>query len=253
MADFYPVLARAVAGLPHNDAKARRDLYARARTVVAEQLRGRTPQSPAREAMREQAALETAIRRIEAEARAGQSQTLKKPAAAPAPRQPGAGAQELADNTARSLSKILQAVQPDAIGDGGGQPSHRGAMNRTPAFVPGLAPGAAPKAPAAAPAKSDNWTSNPSVELGGAPSSFGTLLFATAYIVAALAFTGVTYIRCMVWLYQGVIGYPILLGAMMVTLGLFIAPPLLFFKKTSTLPSVDALMRYIHTASRRVP
>ncbi len=258
MADYYPVLARAVASLPHNDAKARRDLYARARTVVAEQLRGRTPQNPAQEAMREQAALETAIRRIEAEARAGPSQTLKNPAAAPAPRQRAAvaGAQERADNTARSLSKILQAVQPDAIGDGGGQPSHRNAMNRTPALVPGLAPGlapsAAPKAAAAAPAKSDNRTSNPSAELGGAPSSFGTLLFATAYIVAALAFVGVTYIRCMVWLYQGVIGYPILLGAMVVTLGLFIAPPLMFFKKTSTLPSVDALMRYIHTASRRV-
>jgi hypothetical protein len=249
MADYYPVLVRAVANLPHNDAQARRDLYARARTVVAEQLRGRTPQSPAREAMREQAELETAIRRIEAEARAGQSQTLKEPAAAPAPRQRAAvaGAQERADNTARSLSKILQAVQPDAIGDGGGQPSHRNAMNRTPALVPGAAPNAA----AAAPAKSDNRASNPSAELGGAPSSFGTLLFATAYIVAALAFVGVTYIRCMVWLYQGVIGYPIFLGAMAVTLGLFIAPPLLFFKKTSALPSVDALMRYIHTASRR--
>ena len=78
------------------------------------------------------------------------------------------------------------------------------------------------------------------------------MLFATAYIVAALAFAGVTYIRCMVWLYQGVIGYPILLAVMAVTLGLFIAPPLMFFKKTSTLPTVDALMRYIHTASRRV-
>jgi hypothetical protein len=254
MADYYPVLARAVAGLAHNDAQARRDLYARARTVVAEQLRGRTPQSPAREATREQAALETAIRRIEAEARAGQSQTLKKPAAAPVPRQPAAvaGARESADNTARSLSKILQAVQPDAIGDGAGQPSHRNAMNRTAALVPGLAPSAAPKAAAAAPTKSDYRTSNPSAELGGAPSSFGTLLFATAYIVAALAFTGVTYIRCMVWLYQGVIGYPILLGTMVSTLGLFIAPPLMFFRKTSTLPSVDALMRYIHTTSRRV-
>ena len=51
------------------------------------------------------------------------------------------------------------------------------------------------------------------------------MLFATAYIVAALAFTGVTYIRCIVWLYQGVIGYPILLGVMAVTLGLFIVPP----------------------------
>ena len=89
-------------------------------------------------------------------------------------------------------------------------------------------------------------------ELGGAPSSLGTMLFATAYIVAALAFTGVTYIRCVVWLYQGVIGYPILLAVMAATLGLFIVPPVMIFRKTSALPTIDVLLRYLHTASRRV-
>jgi|GEM_PF-5830004 len=89
-------------------------------------------------------------------------------------------------------------------------------------------------------------------ELGGAPSSLGKMLFATAYIVAALAFTGVTYIRCVVWLYQGVIGYPILLAVMAVTLGLFIVPPVMIFRKTSALPTIDVLLRYLHLASRRV-
>jgi hypothetical protein len=238
MADYYPILTRAVSGLPHDDAQARRDLYARARTIVAEQLRGRQPQATTRETMREEAALEMAIRRVEAESRSRPTQTPKRPTAAPRQAAAPADAQQRADHTARSLSKILQAVQPDAASDAGPRPVRRKSMNGAQA----LAPTAEPKTPA----------SNPSAELGGAPNSLGTLLFATAYIVAALAFTGVTYIRCMVWLYQGVIGYPILLAAMTVTLGLFIAPPLIFFRKTSELPSIDALMRYIHSASRRV-
>jgi len=89
-------------------------------------------------------------------------------------------------------------------------------------------------------------------ELGGALGSLGTMLFAIAYIVAALAFTGVTYIRCIVWLYQGVIGYPILLAVMAVTLGLFIVPPVMIFGKRSTLPGPGFLLRFIYSASRRV-
>lgn len=246
MADYYPILARAISNLPHDDAQGRRDLYARARTIVAEELRGRAAQGSTREAMREQAALETAIRRVEADARSSQSRTLKKPVAAPAPRQHAAvaDAQERADKTARSLSKILQAVQSSATGDAEARPSRRNAMNGTQALVPS----AEPKAPAV----SDDRRSNPSAELGGAPSSLGTMLFATAYIVAALAFTGVTYIRCIVWLYEGVIGYAIFLAVMAVTLLLFIAPAVMFFRKTSALPSIDVMLRYIHSASRRV-
>ena len=77
--------------------------------------------------MREQAALETAIRRMEAEARAGQSQTRKKAGSgAGAAPDAAADAQERADNTARSLSKILQAVQPDETERGrGARPSQR--------------------------------------------------------------------------------------------------------------------------------
>jgi hypothetical protein len=239
MADYYPILTRAVSGLPHNDALARRDLYARARTIVAEQLRARQPQATTQETMREQAALETAIRRVETESLPRSTQAPRKPVAAPRQAAAVADAQQRVDNTARSLSKILQAVQPDA----GTQRKGRKSMNGAQAL--------APAAELPSPAIGAKETSNPSAELGGAPNSFGTLLFATAYIVAALAFTGVTYIRCMVWLYQGVIGYPILLAIMAFTLALFIAPPLMFFKKTSALPSMDALMRYIHSASRR--
>jgi hypothetical protein len=226
MADYYPTLARAVASLPQNTAQAREDLYARARTIVADQLLGRGLRRGASEAASERAALETAIRKVEAESRPVKARMND------APRRPAphiAADQERADNTARSLAKILQAVQPGDVSEATPSPQ---AETTTPAI--------------------GGDRNDESKEFGEAPNSLGTLLFVTAYIVAALAFTGVTYIRSIVWLYQGVIGYPILLAIMAVTLGLFIVPPLMIFRKTSTPPSIDLLMRYIHSASRRV-
>jgi hypothetical protein len=228
--------------LPHDDAQARQDLYARARTIVAAQLRGGGVRSGASEAAREQAALETAIRKIEAEARPAPMRRRAEP------RRPAQGAavtpaQERADNTARSLSKILQAVQPDETSKVASPRPRRKSMNVSETLAPAVEP--------QAPETSETITQNALAELGGAPNSLGTMLFATAYIVAALAFTGVTYIRCLVWLYQGVIGYPILLAIMTVTLALFIVPPVMIFRKTSALPTIDVLLRYIRSASRR--
>ena len=119
MADYYPTLARAVASLPQNTAQARQDLYARARTIVADQLRGRGLRRGASEAVSENAALETAIRKIEAESRPAKARTNGEPRR-PAPRV--AADQERADNTARSLSKILQAVQPGEVSDASAAP-----------------------------------------------------------------------------------------------------------------------------------
>ena len=67
MADYYPVLARAVSRLAINDAQARREVYERAQTIVIAELRRQDLQISAPEIMRELAALETAIRRVEAE------------------------------------------------------------------------------------------------------------------------------------------------------------------------------------------
>jgi hypothetical protein len=215
--------------------------------IVTRQLRGRGLHGAAGDAMREQAALETAIRKVEAESRAIRTPANGKPAA-PRPtarRGAGADAQNLA--TAQSLSKILHAVQPDETGEADPQtppPPYQKSLNGTNALVP--------SAQSRAIATGGAGTAKATAELGGAPASLGTLLFATAYIVTALAFTAVTYIRCMVWLYQGVIGYPILLAVMAVTLGLFIVPPVMIFRKSSALPTIDGLLRYIHSASRRV-
>src|SRR5215210_4462314 len=68
MADYYPLIARAVAGLENNTGDARRVLYERARAALVAQLRGVTPALDESDVTRERLALEEAIRKVEAEA-----------------------------------------------------------------------------------------------------------------------------------------------------------------------------------------
>src|SRR5262249_28718383 len=67
MADYHPLIARAVAGLERNTGDARRALYERARTALVAQLRGVTPALSESDVTRERLALEEAIRKVEAE------------------------------------------------------------------------------------------------------------------------------------------------------------------------------------------
>jgi hypothetical protein len=67
MADYYPLIARAVAGLEKNTGDARRALYERARTALVAQLRGVAPALSESDVTRERLALEEAIRKVEAE------------------------------------------------------------------------------------------------------------------------------------------------------------------------------------------
>ncbi len=69
MADYYTVLARAVVNLETADGTAREDLYERARSIIVSELRKQNPKISALTITREQAALEAAIRRLEAELR----------------------------------------------------------------------------------------------------------------------------------------------------------------------------------------
>jgi hypothetical protein len=66
MADYFPILARAVSGLATNNAQARQELYERARTVFFAQLRRQDPQLSTLETIRQSIAFETAILRVEA-------------------------------------------------------------------------------------------------------------------------------------------------------------------------------------------
>jgi hypothetical protein len=68
MADYYPLIARAVAGLEKNTGDARRTVYERARTALVAQLRSVNPPLSENDVTRERLALEESIRKVEAEA-----------------------------------------------------------------------------------------------------------------------------------------------------------------------------------------
>src|SRR5258708_28959913 len=67
MADYYPLIARAVAGVQKNTGDARRTLYERAREALVAQLRGVTPALDESDVTRERLSLEEAIRKVEGE------------------------------------------------------------------------------------------------------------------------------------------------------------------------------------------
>jgi hypothetical protein len=68
MTDYYPVIARRIAGLKDNTAESRRALYERVETVLVEQLRELDPPLAEPEILRERLSLEDAVRRVEADA-----------------------------------------------------------------------------------------------------------------------------------------------------------------------------------------
>ena len=89
MADYHPLIARAVTGLEKNTGENRRALYERARVALVAQLRGVVPALDESEITRERLSLEEAIRKVEAEAaRQAREVARSRPAArrAEAPR-----------------------------------------------------------------------------------------------------------------------------------------------------------------------
>src|SRR5918999_5685646 len=81
MADYHPLISRAVAALEKNSGEARRAVYERARAALLAQLRGVTPALNESDITRERLALEEAIRKVEAES-ARQYVDPARPAAA---------------------------------------------------------------------------------------------------------------------------------------------------------------------------
>src|SRR3954449_3805072 len=69
MADYYPLIARAISGLdPSAPGEARRALYERARSALIAQLRSVQPPLSESEITRERLSLEEAVRKVESEA-----------------------------------------------------------------------------------------------------------------------------------------------------------------------------------------
>ena len=92
MADYYPLIARAVAGLEKNTGENRRALYERARTALVAQLRGVTIRRCPKPRSRASGwRSKKSIRKVEAEAaRRGRDRVprAEPPAAKPEPRVP---------------------------------------------------------------------------------------------------------------------------------------------------------------------
>src|ERR1700752_2078250 len=109
MADYYRLVAKAVAGLEKNTGEGRRLLYERARTALVAQLRGMNdPPLTEAEITRERLALEEAIRKVEAEA-ARRGRDAPRPEAPPA----AAAAASEAEAPAAPPPKPAPAAAPD--------------------------------------------------------------------------------------------------------------------------------------------
>jgi hypothetical protein len=247
MADYYPILTRAVSRLPNNNARARRELYERSRAIVIEQLRKNDPDDLASKTTRELAALDTAIRRVEAESPSSQTRPLT-PSAPPARpainRAPIAQADAKTKAAAGYLAKILGVLEPNAARSGSPAISKRSAGSGKQAQLPA--------AGASDVNAGGNWTMYVNEELGGAVNSLGAMLFSIAYISGAMAFTGVIYIRGLVWVENDVIAYPALLVATALVLCLLTVPPWVMFRRMSALSTNGFLLRSIYSRSRRV-
>lgn len=99
MADYYPLIARAVEGLTEQNPVARRSVYERARTALITQLRSLNPPLPEADIQRECASLDQAITRVEADY-----------APPPAGFDPNAFAELLAEDRPRSPAERLRSV-----------------------------------------------------------------------------------------------------------------------------------------------
>src|SRR3954453_8972087 len=135
MADYYPLVAKAVAGLEKNTGEGRRLLYERARTALVAQLRGMNdPPLTEAEITRERLSLEEAIRNAEAEAaRRGRQETPRpEPAAKPeggdappaakpspdraaAPTRPRAASRSVTDEGLKGFRDVI--AEAEALGD----------------------------------------------------------------------------------------------------------------------------------------
>lgn len=106
MADYYPLIARAIAGLdPSAPGESRRALYERARTALIAQLRSVQPPLSESEITRERLSLEEAVRKVESEA-AQRAREASRPG--------GGGPPRGGDNLRRA-----NARPPDAAPQGG--------------------------------------------------------------------------------------------------------------------------------------
>jgi hypothetical protein len=118
MADYHPLIARAVDGLGTSTGEARRALYERARSALVAQLRGIEPSLSEADITRERLALEDAIRKVEAEAvRKSRGEARPFPPPRPQPARPPASPAPQAPPRREPEPPPLRASSDFAPGD----------------------------------------------------------------------------------------------------------------------------------------
>jgi hypothetical protein len=145
MADYYPLIARAVGGLDSNTGENRRALYERARGALVNQLRGVDPPLDEDEITRERLALEEAIRRVETEAITHAEPKVTETVAPPA-------APSLRDQALRNFRETV--AEAEGLGEGAAEASRaaRATYDNIPRSEPlPPPPPAEPKPPAPEP------------------------------------------------------------------------------------------------------
>src|SRR5712664_2624775 len=136
MADYYPLIARAISGLdPSAPGESRRALYERARAALIAQLRGVQPPLSESEITRERLSLEEAVRKVESEAaqRARDATRSGDAARSGDAMRAGGDAARAGGDRARAGDSLRANVRPSARP---GEPS-----------PPGLPPSASPPRP----------------------------------------------------------------------------------------------------------
>ncbi|HEX5508481.1 MAG TPA: hypothetical protein VFX37_08245 [Pseudolabrys sp.] len=181
MADYYPLIARAINGLDKNTVESRASLYDRARAALVAQLRASDPPLDESEITRERLSLEDAIRRIEADAiHANRSATptpqapeSRPSAAEPQEQADGEKHASLRDQGLRNFREVMAQAE-----DLGGAAAHanksaRDALDAAPAEKPQerTAPKPLTEPPSKSAAKSaPRFSSPPEAEVGPAPA-----------------------------------------------------------------------------------
>jgi hypothetical protein len=117
MADYYPLLIRALDALADRSPQTRRAVYERARSALTEQLRSLDPPLSEADIARERLALEDAVNKVEAGEKRREGITAPlMPAAGMAPPGPGLARRDTPPPIAGDDSSPFRASAPDAPG-----------------------------------------------------------------------------------------------------------------------------------------
>src|ERR1700745_2069733 len=115
MADYYPLIARAIAGLdPSAPGESRRALYERARAALIAQLRSVDPPLSESEITRERLSLEEAVRKVESEAAQRARDASRAGGGGASPGAPPRAGDALRRSTPRPADAAPGAANPQA-------------------------------------------------------------------------------------------------------------------------------------------